>query len=131
MLSDDELLDRDASDSIFAKETPREDSPRTFTHHLINRFGISSKGGTETVINNTQSSNKLSRKCRQRYLKHLYKQSNHNINSCFNINCITCAKTYICNLSKRDLSDPQILLLSKGLSFVPTARDSNLFELLR
>ena len=45
MLSDDELLDHDASDSIFAKETPREDSPRTFTRHLINRFGISSKGG--------------------------------------------------------------------------------------
>ena len=55
MLSDDELLDHDASDSIFAKETPREDSPRTFTRHLINRFGISSKGRTETVINNTQS----------------------------------------------------------------------------
>ena len=45
MLSDDELLDRDASDSIFAKETPWEDSPRTFTRHLINCFGISSKGG--------------------------------------------------------------------------------------
>ena len=57
MLSDNELLDRDASDSIFVKETPRKDSPRTFTRHLINRFGISSKGGTETVINNTQSMN--------------------------------------------------------------------------
>ena len=45
MLSDDELLDHDTSDSIFAKETPWEDSPRTFTRHLINRFGISSKGG--------------------------------------------------------------------------------------
>ena len=55
MLSDDELLDRDTSDSIFANETPREDSPRTLTRHLINRFGISSKGGTETAINNTQS----------------------------------------------------------------------------
>ena len=55
MLSDNELLDHDASDSIFAKETPREDSPRTFTHHLINHLGISSKGRTETVINNTQS----------------------------------------------------------------------------
>ena len=55
MLSDEELLDRDTSDSIFANETPREDSPRTLTRHLINHFGISSKGGTETVINNTQS----------------------------------------------------------------------------
>ena len=57
MLSDDELLDHDTSDSIFAKETPQEDSPRTFTRLLINRFGISSKGETETVINNTQSMN--------------------------------------------------------------------------
>ena len=55
MLSDDELLDRDTSDSIFANETPREDSPRTLTRHLINHFGISSKGGTETAINNTLS----------------------------------------------------------------------------
>ena len=57
MLSDDELLNHDASDSLFIRETPREDSPRTFTRHLINRFGLSSKGGTETVTNNTQSEN--------------------------------------------------------------------------
>ena len=55
MLSNDELLDRDISDSIFAKDTPQEDSPRTFTHHLINRLSILSKEGTETAINNTQS----------------------------------------------------------------------------
>ena len=48
MLSDDELLDGDASDSIFAKDILQEDSPTTFTHHLINRLGISSKEGTET-----------------------------------------------------------------------------------
>ena len=56
MLSDDELLNHDASDNLFIRETPREDSPRTLTRHLINRFGLSSKGGTETVTNNTQSS---------------------------------------------------------------------------
>ena len=54
MLSDDELLNHDASDNLFIRETPREDSPRTLTRHLINRFGLSSKGGTETVTNNTQ-----------------------------------------------------------------------------
>ena len=57
MLSDDELLNHDASDNLFIRETPREDSPRTLTRHLINRFGLSSKGGTETVTNNTQSAN--------------------------------------------------------------------------
>ena len=45
MLSYDELLDRDTSDSIFAKDTPWEDSPIAFTHHLLNHFGISRKGG--------------------------------------------------------------------------------------
>ena len=35
------------------------------------------------------------------------------------------------NLSGKELSDPQILVLSKGLSFIPTARDSSHFELLR
>ena len=55
MLSDDQLLDCDASDSTFAKDTPQENSPRTFTHHLLNLLGISSKEGTETAINNTQS----------------------------------------------------------------------------
>ena len=55
MLSDNELLDRDVSDSIFAKDTPQEDSLNTFTRHLINRLGISSKEGTETAISNTQA----------------------------------------------------------------------------
>ena len=34
-------------------------------------------------------------------------------------------------MSSKDLSDPQILLFSKGLSFIPTARDASNFELLR
>ena len=55
MLSDDELLNHDASDNLFIRDTPREDSPRTLTRHLINRFGLSSKGGTETVTNNTHA----------------------------------------------------------------------------
>ena len=33
-------------------------------------------------------------------------------------------------MSGRNLTDPQILLLSKGLSFIPTPRDSTNFELL-
>ena len=34
-------------------------------------------------------------------------------------------------MSKRPLTDAQILLLSKGLSFVPTPKDANNFELLK
>ena len=50
---------------------------------------------------------------------------------CTNQNCISCAKSFVANLSGRPLSDAQILLLSKGLSFIPTPFDSNHFELLK
>ena len=76
----------------------------------------------------------MTRKSRQRYLKKLYKcnLSNraHDIANCTTINCIICARTFVANLSGKELSDPQILVLSKGLSFIPTARDSSHFELL-
>ena len=51
--------------------------------------------------------------------------------SCSNTNCIICAKSFVTNLAGKDLLGPQILLLSIGLSFIATARDSNSFELLR
>ena len=75
--------------------------------------------------------NTITRKSRQRYLKCIYRHSIHDINNCTDLHCITCAKTYIANLSGRDLTDPQILLLSKGLSFIPIAKDSTHFELFR
>ena len=50
---------------------------------------------------------------------------------CTNQNCISCAKSFVANLSGRPLSDAQILLLSKGLSFIPTPFDSNHFESLK
>ena len=61
MLSDDDLLDHNASDNI-CENIPQEDSPRTFSRHLINRLGLLSKEGTETAINNTQSEKKGSGK---------------------------------------------------------------------
>ena len=75
---------------------------------------------------------KMNRKSKQRYLRRIYKQTlSHDIYTCTKTNCIICAKSFVANLSSRDLSDPQILLLSKGLSFIPTARDASHFELLR
>ena len=65
--------------------------------------------------------------------KHIYvyeQNSYHDIYLCKNNNCITCAKSYVANLSGKTLTEPQILLLSKGLSFVPVSRDSTKFELL-
>ena len=45
-------------------------------------------------------------------------------------NCIKCA-VLCCQPVGKDLSDSQMLLLSKGLHFIPTARDSSHFELLK
>ena len=72
----------------------------------------------------------INRKSKQRYLKYIYKHNQHNIDLCTDCKCITCAKSYVANLSGRILTEPQILLISKGLSFIPTARDANNFELL-
>ena len=74
---------------------------------------------------------KVNRKSRQRYNKHIYHNLYHDNVNCIKNNCITCAKSFVANLSGKDLKDPQILLLSKGLSFVPTARDASHFKLIR
>ena len=69
------------------------------------------------------------------HLKKLYNRHlsdvSHDITNCTRTDCIICARSFVANLSGKELSDPQILLLSKGLSFIPTARDSSHFELLR
>ena len=79
-----------------------------------------------------EKNKKVNRKSRQRYIKHIYKHLlSHNIHRCTNTHCITCAKLFVANLSGRDLTGPQILLVSKGLSFIPTAKDSSHFELLK
>ena len=65
------------------------------------------------------------------YINNYNKPYNHDSSTCIDANCITCAKQYVTNLSSYTLSETQIFLLSKGLSFVPTARNPNHFELLR
>ena len=95
------------------------------------------KGGTNKEITPSKKTTKkaekrVNRKSKQRYLKRIHKQTNnHNIYLCNHNQCIICAKSYVANLSGRTLTDPQILLLSKGLSFIPTCRDATHFELLR
>ena len=51
--------------------------------------------------------------------------------SCIKHNGIICAYTHVTNLSYRTLTESDVFLLSRGLSFVPKARDSSHFELLR
>ena len=45
-------------------------------------------------------------------------------------NCVTCAENFILNLSDHELTVPEKLVLSKGLTFIPTARDLTNFEIL-
>ena len=96
-------------------------------HHSTNTIITKREKTVETTkIKKTKTVN---RRSTQRYLKCIYNNTlSHNIYSCSNTNCIICAKSLVANPSGKDLSDPQILLLSKGLGFIPTARDSELLH---
>ena len=83
----------------------------------------------EAINSEKEKPKKVSRKSRQRYNKCIYHNLYHDNVNGIKKNCITCAKSFVANLSGKDLTDPQILLLSKGLSFVPTAKDASHFEL--
>ncbi|MCY4327357.1 MAG: GIY-YIG nuclease family protein, partial [Rhodobacteraceae bacterium] len=54
----------------------------------------------------------------------------HTTENCLNPHCLTCAKDNIVNLSDTTLTKNQILLLNKGLSFVPTAKNAPAKEIL-
>jgi len=76
----------------------------------------------------------FTRKQEKRYINRMYNckvSHNHNFYSCTNNHCVTCTKQYVINLSSHTLTEAQISLLSKGLTFVPTANKPNHFELLR
>ena len=77
------------------------------------------KTSMETSNSEKEKPNKVTRKGRQRYNKHIYHNLYHNNINCIKNNCNTCAKSFVANLSGKDLTDPQILLLSNGLSFCP------------
>ena len=59
-----------------------------------------------------------------------YLSYSHSLYTCAIKNCVICAEHSIMNLSRYVLSTPSKLLLSKGLSFIPTARDVVNFEIL-
>jgi len=59
----------------------------------------------------------------------VYRHNEHDRQLCTHYKCIVCTKTYIDNLSQCILTEHQILLLSKGPSFIPTVSDVNNFEL--
>ena len=55
----------------------------------------------------------------------------HDSSTCLNPNCYPCAQDNIVNLSGITLTKPQITILSKGLSFVPTANHISPRELIK
>ena len=55
----------------------------------------------------------------------------HDPEQCTNPNCLDCATKNIVNLSNTQLTKTQVLLLSKGLFFVPTASNAKPTEILR
>lgn len=48
-----------------------------------------------------------------------------------NHNCLSCANLNVVNLSGIPLSQTQIILLNKGLTFIPTARNAKSMEILK
>ena len=73
----------------------------------------------------------MERANKDNYLKCIYRHSTYIVNNCTDLHCITCSKIYIVNLSKKDLTYLQILLLSNSLSFISTAKVTTHFELFR
>ena len=67
---------------------------------------------------------------KRRKAKGHYIINEHNMYKCKVINCVTCAENFILNLSGHVLSTPEKLLLSKGLSFIPTTKDLNSFKII-
>ena len=69
-------------------------------------------------------------KTRRRLARKQYILNNHNLFTCHINYSVICAENFILNLSGQVLSTPEKLLLSKGLSFILTARDVNSFKVI-
>jgi len=72
----------------------------------------------------------LTAKSTRRIARRQYITYNHSIYTCKIKNCVTCADNFIVNLSDHNLSVSEKLVLSKGLTFIPTAKDLTTFEIL-
>ena len=90
-------------------------------------------GPLETTLSTSeQATNSHPPKRNRKSLKDRNKHTNreHKPEICSNPNCSKCAADNIVNLSNIPLTRPQILLLSKGLSFVPTTNCAEHAEMI-
>ena len=89
---------------------------------------------TSTAANNTQittQTNKKPKANRKSLKKRKALSRPHAADDCTNPTCFECAKNNIVNLSNITLTRAQILLLSKGLSFIPTATNTKDKDIMR
>ena len=117
--------------------TPNNDHSNTNTddndnsNHTYNNINTNDD---HTDTNNLESP-KNCKKPNRKSLKDRKKKTNipipHTPDECFNPNCYSCAQSNIVNLSDTPLSKTQIILLNKGLSFIPTANNAKPSEILK
>ena len=97
---------------------------------------------TDTTIESTPSERELTRsttvdKSPPKHNRQSYRtrkkimMQNHTPDNCVNPNCYSCAVDNIVNLSNIQLSKAQTMVLSKGLSFVPTADNATPMEIIK
>ena len=90
-----------------------------------NRSTLTNDNNNNNNNSNTQKQNRKSQKDRTKLKK------NHTPEHCTLRNCYECATNNIVNLSNIQLTKTQVLLLNRGLSFVPTADNAKPMELIK
>ena len=102
-------------------------STTTTSTHLITQNTLTEQSKVKQKTHNRKS---LIDRKRKRDKLTDQDESEHIPTECTNPHCFKCASTNIVNLSKVQLSRAQILLLNRGLSFIPTAVDAKPTEIM-
>ena len=100
----------------------------TDSHTLLKPVTVENTDNEGHDDQSAMPSNKINRKSLKQRITH---HKPHSSENCVNSNCFECAKDNVVNLSNIELTRNQIILLSKGLSFVPTTSDANPKEILK
>ena len=113
----------------FQKELVNKPPNKTITTHThTDTCTNTTTNDTHTITNTTT---KPTFKTKNRPSKINRQSHAHDKTTCSNADCFTCAKDNIVNLSNITLTRPQITALSKGLSFIPTAKEISPRELIK
>ena len=86
---------------------------------------------TATLTTTTTTNSSSPKHNRKSYSARRKIKQNHTPDNCVNPNCYNCAANNIVNLSKFPLSKAQTIVLSKGLSFIPTTDNATPMEIMK